>query len=64
MTYSFNTPCDTCEKNESCLDSNIIGASINAVYQVGNAHKGSGRVNLECDNFVDKNSEDTPSTPG
>ena len=53
MSYVFNSPCSTCSKKDTCLDGLIIGAGINTVYQTGQAHQGSGRVDHVCDNHVE-----------
>jgi hypothetical protein len=63
MSYSLYKPCNQCAKVGSCLDAEIIQGAINTIHSLNNyvgaskprdfeAHKGSGSVEIKCNNFV------------
>lgn len=57
MSYTFNKKCFLCTKKDKCIDFDIIGGAIiaiHSIYPASKGHLGSGSVDLNCDNYVQK----------
>lgn len=56
MSYSLNTKCNQCKKEKNCLDPVALSGARDMIHEIGysRGHLGSGAINLECQNFVQK----------
>jgi len=60
MSYSLRTRCFECvlngEKNNKCIDERVLSGAVFQIHQIGfdHGHLGSGSIDLNCSNFIDK----------
>jgi len=57
MSYSLATKCNTCEKKDKCTDRHFIEGAISGIHQVyppEKGHLGSGTIELNCNNYAEK----------
>jgi predicted metal-binding protein len=61
MSYSFNRECEKCLHEPKCIDPKIMRGAIDAIHMCGyeRSHLGSGVINLQCQNFVERESKTT-----
>ncbi len=60
MSYSLIHKCLSCNKKDKCTDRHFIEGAISGIHQVwpmDKGHFGSGSIDLNCSNFVDKDGE-------
>ena len=59
MSYSLESSCHLCKKNETCADGKIIGGAISAIHSAPRGmgdnswHQGGGTIRHECA-YIDK----------
>jgi hypothetical protein len=68
MSYTLKTKCARCKKNIQCIDSTFVQAAISGIHSVNydngsrkELHLGSGSIEIQCNNFVDKMPEENPN---
>lgn len=60
MSYTLESKCSDCEKNDKCADGSIIGGAINTIHTApqgcgdGSWHQGFGTIKHECNAFEEK----------
>jgi hypothetical protein len=56
MSYSLNTKCFTCKKNDKCVDPVVLQNSINTLHALSSdkGHLGGGSIDLNCSNSEQK----------
>lgn len=58
MSYSINSKCWVCKKQDDCMDGTIINAAVSIIHSLTpkKGHLGGGNITHECTyGFVDKN---------
>lgn len=60
MSYSLESPCGNCTKNEDCADGKILEEARNLIHSSPRGlspdswHQGSGTIRHECSQYVKK----------
>jgi len=54
MSYYLKNKCIECKQQQPCRDAAVLQGAITIIHNLGDAHRGSGTVDLDCGRFEAK----------